>query len=107
MTTKPSHTGLRGLYKGLGPDMAKIAPAAAISWTVFERGAPPRMAAAACRALQTHLNGPVCLGIFWRQSRVCKASPPCTPSRTAGGPCLLCLWKPSLSERIHGKLSGP
>lgn len=32
-------TGVRGLYKGLLPDMAKIAPAAAISWTVFERGA--------------------------------------------------------------------
>jgi Mitochondrial carrier protein len=31
--------GVRGLYKGLLPDMAKIAPAAAISWTVFERGA--------------------------------------------------------------------
>lgn len=31
---------MRGLYKGLLPDMAKIAPAAAISWTVFERGVP-------------------------------------------------------------------
>lgn len=31
--------GVRGLYKGLLPDMAKIAPAAAICWTVFERGA--------------------------------------------------------------------
>lgn len=29
--------GVRGLYKGLLPDMAKIAPASAISWTVFER----------------------------------------------------------------------
>ena len=29
--------GWRGLYKGLLPDMAKIAPASAISWTVFER----------------------------------------------------------------------
>jgi solute carrier family 25 phosphate transporter 23/24/25/41 len=32
------HEGVRGLYKGLLPDMAKIAPAAAICWTVFERG---------------------------------------------------------------------
>lgn len=31
------HEGVRGLYKGLLPDMAKIAPASAISWTVFER----------------------------------------------------------------------
>lgn len=36
------HAGVRGLYKGLLPDMAKIAPAAAISWTVFERGGFPR-----------------------------------------------------------------
>lgn len=29
--------GVQGLYKGWLPDMAKIAPASAISWTVFEK----------------------------------------------------------------------
>lgn len=28
--------GVRGLYKGLAPNLAKMAPAAGISWTVFE-----------------------------------------------------------------------
>ena len=28
--------GVRGLYKGLAPNLAKMAPAAGISWFVFE-----------------------------------------------------------------------
>ena len=28
--------GVRGLYKGIGPNLAKVAPAAGISWFVFE-----------------------------------------------------------------------
>lgn len=28
--------GFRGLYKGIGPNLAKVAPAAGISWFVFE-----------------------------------------------------------------------
>lgn len=30
------HEGIRGMYKGLAPNLMKIAPAAGISWFVFE-----------------------------------------------------------------------
>ena len=30
------HEGIRGMYKGLCPNLMKIAPAAGISWFVFE-----------------------------------------------------------------------
>lgn len=30
------HEGIRGMYKGLTPNLMKIAPAAGISWFVFE-----------------------------------------------------------------------
>ena len=30
------HEGIQGMYKGLTPNLMKIAPAAGISWFVFE-----------------------------------------------------------------------
>ena len=31
------HEGFKGLYKGLTPNMLKLAPAAAVSWYTFEK----------------------------------------------------------------------
>ena len=36
MKRRRAREGVRGLYKGLAPNLAKMAPAAGISWFVFE-----------------------------------------------------------------------